>query len=67
MMIVKERRACSVDFYYEVDHVDHADDAIDAVHSGAAKYVGCSIQDSLEFCDSMIVEVDSIPCGIERG
>jgi hypothetical protein len=67
-ILVKERMACWVDFYYECDEsIVHDDDAIDEVGEGKADYIGCSIQDNIEFCDSETEIVDSIPCGIERG
>lgn len=72
-VLVRETRACWIDFYLEVDVPDGANEsetydiAIDAVYEGHAEYIGSTTGDSLDFCDSSLAIVDSLPFNIERG
>jgi len=70
-VLVKETRACWVDFYLEVEIDDstepqyYSDAALDQIDDGGAHYLGSDVQDSLEFCDSYTEIVDSLPCNME--
>lgn len=72
-VLLKETRACWVDFYLEVEIDDstepqyYNDAALDEVYEGHTEYIGCAIGDSMDHCDSYAEVVDSLPCNIERG
>jgi hypothetical protein len=68
--LVVDRRAAWVDFYFEVEVDDDAgadDNAVEAVQCGEADYIGCSVQDSLEFVDGETEVIDCLPCYLDRG
>lgn len=66
-VLVKETMACWVDFYHEVEVDDCEDRAIDALRNGEAEYIGCEVLRNLDYCESEVEIVDSLPCTVERG
>lgn len=63
-MLIRERKACWVDFYHQVKTPpDHSDQCIGAYFADEpdTDYIGCQVMDGIEFLDDEVSIVESLP------
>ena len=70
-VLLKESKACWVDFYYEIEIDDSTEPqyyneaANDTYDEGEYEYLGSNVQDGIDFYSSHAKVVDSLPCSME--